>query len=152
MNESKPETQTIQLDADSDEATVNRLIAQALRRARIGGTTLFFDGDDCVAKLTPSIETLLELGSLGSEVARTIRKQSPPGMRRQVHTDQQNEPLRREIEQLINRYSRENESNTPDFLLAAFLTSCLIAWEETTKLRDRWFGAHLVPGETYVEG
>ena len=44
------------------------------------------------------------------------------------------------IEDLINRQSRENESNTPDFILAKYLLTCLEAFEEATRSRDEFFG------------
>lgn len=33
-----------------------------------------------------------------------------------------------ELKELINKHSKENESNTPDFILAQFLNSCLEAF------------------------
>lgn len=33
-------------------------------------------------------------------------------------------PLFQELETLLNGYSEENESNTPDFILAKFMLSC----------------------------
>ena len=56
------------------------------------------------------------------------------------------EGFRGELEQLINRHSRENRSNTPDFLLAEFITNCLIAYENATMQRDRWYGIAPRPG------
>lgn len=46
----------------------------------------------------------------------------------------------KELESLINRYSQENESDTPDFILAGFLRDCLSAWNRSTKDRERWYG------------
>lgn len=48
--------------------------------------------------------------------------------------------FRDELEALINRNSKENGSNTPDFMLAEFLTDCLIAFDKTTNLREKWYG------------
>jgi len=39
---------------------------------------------------------------------------------------------------LINKYNIENVSETPDFLLANFLESCLAAFELTTIRREGW--------------
>ncbi len=44
--------------------------------------------------------------------------------------------LKKEIENAINKVSRENESNTPDFILAEYLINCLIAYETAVKSRD----------------
>lgn len=38
--------------------------------------------------------------------------------------------LAEDIRGAINRHSRENVSNTPDFILAAFLLECLEAYEK----------------------
>ena len=41
-----------------------------------------------------------------------------------------------ELSILINRCSQESESNTPDFILAGFLHSCLIAYSAAVCRRD----------------
>lgn len=46
----------------------------------------------------------------------------------------------KELAFLINRRSVENESDTPDFLLAQFLVGCLEAYAETVNARDKWYG------------
>jgi len=48
--------------------------------------------------------------------------------------------FREELEQLINKYSVENGSDTPDFILAAYLTNVLDAYGSAVKLRDNWYG------------
>jgi hypothetical protein len=48
--------------------------------------------------------------------------------------------LRHEIERALNCVSAENGSNTPDFILAAFLTSCLAAFDRAVIDRERWYG------------
>ena len=47
--------------------------------------------------------------------------------------------FKRELKKLINQHSRENESDTPDFILAQYMLSCLEAYEKAIKLRDEWF-------------
>lgn len=51
--------------------------------------------------------------------------------------------LRDDIMCVLNRRSRENKSNTPDFILANYLMDCLVAFEEASKHREDWFGEHL---------
>lgn len=46
----------------------------------------------------------------------------------------------RELEQLINKYSRENGSDTPDFILAEYLMGCLLAFDQALDSRERWYG------------
>lgn len=45
-----------------------------------------------------------------------------------------------DISAALNRHSAENESNTPDFVLAKFLLGCLQAWDNGTRERERWYG------------
>jgi hypothetical protein len=54
--------------------------------------------------------------------------------------------LRVRIEQELNRASAENGSNTPDFVLAEYLTDCLAAFDKATKARDAWYGMAPRPG------
>lgn len=48
--------------------------------------------------------------------------------------------FREELETLVNRYSVENLSNTPDFILATYITGCLYVFESATLARDKWYG------------
>lgn len=48
--------------------------------------------------------------------------------------------LRKDLESLLNRYSLENGSDTPDFILAEYLIQCLTAWNVAVKDRERWYG------------
>jgi len=44
--------------------------------------------------------------------------------------------FRDELSALINKHSRENGSNTPDFILADYMHSCLEAFELAIKQRE----------------
>ena len=46
----------------------------------------------------------------------------------------------RELEFIINQFSQENASNTPDFILATYLLRCLNAWNEGVTRREEWYG------------
>lgn len=48
--------------------------------------------------------------------------------------------LRDEIATVLNRASSENESGTPDFVLAEYLVDSLAAFDKATNIRDRWWG------------
>ena len=48
--------------------------------------------------------------------------------------------FRTDLEQLINRESAENGSNTPDFILACYLTDCLNAFDRAVNEREAWHG------------
>lgn len=47
----------------------------------------------------------------------------------------------KELEQAINRHSKEAGSSTPDFVLAEFLTDILAAYDKAVKSRGAFFGA-----------
>lgn len=50
-----------------------------------------------------------------------------------------------ELQGLINKHSRENGSNTPDFILAEYLNDCLKAFDYAVRGRERWYTAAAVP-------
>jgi hypothetical protein len=56
---------------------------------------------------------------------------------REVVADAQ--PFDRELRALINKHSRENGSDTPDFILTAFLMQSLAAFDHATKSRSEWY-------------
>ena len=45
-----------------------------------------------------------------------------------------------EVRKLINRYSIEKYSNTPDFILAEYLSGCLNAFNYAVQRREVWYG------------
>lgn len=48
--------------------------------------------------------------------------------------------FRKDLESLINRHSMENGSNTPDFMLADYLTACLVNFDRIVSAREKWYG------------
>ena len=44
-----------------------------------------------------------------------------------------------ELSELLNKHSKEKESNTPDFILAEFLTKCLGAFNHSLQQRTNWY-------------
>lgn len=53
--------------------------------------------------------------------------------------------LERELSAVLNRHSQENASNTPDWILAQFLLSCLAAWNAGVQQRETWYGRDARP-------
>lgn len=49
------------------------------------------------------------------------------------------------LEQLINYYSLENESNTPDWILAQYLRGCLTTFATAVQQRETWYGRNAAP-------
>lgn len=52
-------------------------------------------------------------------------------------TKNKQEAFLKELVSLVNKYSRENESNTPDYILGAYLRDCIEAFEKATRRREK---------------
>ena len=52
------------------------------------------------------------------------------------------------LESLINEFSMESASGTPDFILASYLRSCLNNWNMHIQERDKWFRGSVQPTGT----
>lgn len=50
-------------------------------------------------------------------------------------SNDKNSKFERELSSLINRYSKESESNTPDYILAKYLVACLNNYNQTIQMR-----------------
>ena len=57
------------------------------------------------------------------------------------------ETFTKELQSLLNRYSKENTSNTPDFILASYIENCLVAWNVGVQQREAWYGRDPRPTE-----
>jgi hypothetical protein len=55
--------------------------------------------------------------------------------------------LRYEVERALNKSCAENGCNTPDFILAEYLVSCLAAFDRAVNQRERWYGRMPIPGQ-----
>lgn len=51
-----------------------------------------------------------------------------------------NSGFRSELQQLLNRHSKENGSNTPDFILADHLNRALESFDKAVLEREAWYG------------
>ena len=54
--------------------------------------------------------------------------------------------FQQELEALLNQYSVENGSNTPDFILAQYMCQCLDAFTVASRAREEWYGISLQVG------
>lgn len=54
------------------------------------------------------------------------------------------EAFRKDLQDVINRHSMENGSNTPDYLLAEYLIMCLAAFNAGVNMRDQWHGRPVI--------
>ena len=46
----------------------------------------------------------------------------------------------RALKNLLNKYSMENASSTPDHILAEYMHACLISFNIATRAREHWYG------------
>ena len=77
-----------------------------------------------------------ELGDFIAEDAKSCAK-----MEKQFREARENErAFQVELAAVINKYSREGRSNTPDFILAGYLVNCLEAYEAAMDRHDEWYG------------
>ena len=49
----------------------------------------------------------------------------------------------KELAEVINKNSIENNSNTPDFILAEYLYDCLLSYEKIHNANEKWYGKSL---------
>jgi hypothetical protein len=61
--------------------------------------------------------------------------------------DIRDQKLLDQFERVLNGANRENVSNTPDWVLAAFLLDALRSFETASKRRDAFNGRSRMPGE-----
>lgn len=59
--------------------------------------------------------------------------------------------FKRELTELINKHSKENDSNTPDFLLADYIEVCMDNFAKAMKARDTWYGHSILEDEAKDE-
>lgn len=58
--------------------------------------------------------------------------------------------FKKELEELINKHSMENASNTPDFILASYMLDSLIAFDCAMQRREQWYEKDKVDGYNVV--
>jgi len=77
-----------------------------------------------------AIENLLDGNSTGS-LDMTIQR---------MPFAEADKSFRSELQTLINRFSMENRSDTPDFVLADYLTRALQSFDQAVRDREAWYG------------
>lgn len=61
----------------------------------------------------------------------------------QPHFD--NEPLEVALARLLNKHSAESASDTPDYILADYLKTCLHAFNQAVLARNKWHTGMKMP-------
>lgn len=57
--------------------------------------------------------------------------------------EEEDESFLSELKTLINKYSMENCSDTPDFVLANYVENCLTAFNNAVVEREKWYGREI---------
>lgn len=87
------------------------------------------DPNEIVQDLIPHAEHIY--GEMWSDAAELQDKLSKPTT------------FEEKLRSAINKHSKENDSNTPDFILAEYLLQCLDAFNKTSVAREKWYGKSL---------
>ena len=66
-------------------------------------------------------------------------------------SEEKHRGFQEKLRSLINEYSMEEHSNTPDFILAEYLNICLQAFGLAMAKRDRWYAAPTKAAEQSVQ-
>jgi hypothetical protein len=103
------------------------------------------DGEVIPHALPGGVEWALSGGQqlfLHLGLPRELASPSPIDPPSQEGATKTNEPIRLEssLAAVLNRFSVENASNTPDFILAQYLLGCLAAWNQAVQQRETWYG------------
>jgi hypothetical protein len=51
--------------------------------------------------------------------------------------------FKRELTTLLNKYSMEYGSNTPDNILSDYIVECLRTYNNTLQQREKWYGRNI---------
>ena len=75
-----------------------------------------------------------------SRAGQILTESALENAQREQTPSEESEDLAHALEDLLNRYSVENASGTPDFILAEFLLGVLNNYNETVQKRAKWRG------------
>lgn len=57
-----------------------------------------------------------------------------------IEREEKWQTFEKELAGLLNKFSMENDSNTPDYILARYLLQCLRAYESAKRSNEQWHG------------
>jgi hypothetical protein len=90
---------------------------------------------DDFPKLADELEMTLNAHSTEALVREVMRPSA-----KEVDMISRGSDFANELESLINKHSMEQESDTPDFILAQYLLNCLNVFNLATQARTMWYG------------
>lgn len=86
------------------------------------------------------MDTTIYVNSVDEIIADCLSRLNKKGYEQLDEIVTKETMFHRELTSLLNRYSKENGSDTPDFILSNYLISCLRTFDNATKQREKWFG------------
>jgi hypothetical protein len=105
---------------------------------------LYYDRKEDYELGVGDLERAIEEGVITvDEILEQFKK---PFMHIEKLPPKEEEPLKKasefnvELRALLNRFSKENGSDTPDYILAYFLEGVLKVYDETLQMREKWYG------------
>lgn len=101
--------------------------------------TLRFPTHNGFGPEVPGLDSQVQCGAQGQD-RYTDKNRVYPILRETETILRDGTSFTNELKKLLNRYSEENKSNTPDFILANFLVNVLDSFNASTQAREKWYG------------
>lgn len=57
----------------------------------------------------------------------------------EIELEHKLDSFKKELAFLVNKYSLENQTDTPDYVIADYLVRCLRNWNTTYQEREKWY-------------
>jgi transcriptional regulator with XRE-family HTH domain len=84
--------------------------------------------------------------ALGLDLFDTLHERTPMAEENALYEyDDPPDTFEHGLQHLINRFSIESRSDTPDFILAQYLQQCLTNFNYCVRRRDQWHGFQAFP-------
>jgi hypothetical protein len=78
-----------------------------------------------------------------------VYREVDTGSKIATETAKKRDEIERDLAVLINKYSLENDCNTPDFIIAQYLYNCLINLHSFQGCRSLWYNPNCEGGDDW---
>lgn len=113
-------------DAESPTAVIYQLAGSASMCWEDVGAAGEFQSEECSSACSSAIAKLRDFGININDYPSDAPEPEPD--------------LMQQLIKLLNRFSCENVSDTPDHILAGYVANSLKAFNEAVRQRDEWYG------------
>ncbi len=119
--------------------TVDQILLGIFAPKQYNHSNLMEDLEDEIRTLSPAVIIQFMKDAMAEYLEiMTARKHPMSDILSSLLDTDETVNFENEIRQLINKYSKENESNTPDFILASYLYGSLALFNKTLSEREKW--------------